>query len=93
MTVDPTAIRYSPAPAAMPTPAVAHTPAAVVRPCISWRRYTMMPAPRKPMPETICAATREASASIESPNPYFDTTMMSAEPTHTMVCVRIPASL
>ena len=93
MMAAPKATIYNPAPAAIPTPEVAHTPAAVVSPCISCLRYMMMPAPRKPMPETICAATREASASILSPKPYFDTTMINAEPTQTTVCVRMPASL
>lgn len=48
-------------PDAIPTPAVAHTPAAVVSPRISCLRYTMIPAPRKPIPDTICAVTRDAS--------------------------------
>src|SRR3984893_18574230 len=47
-----------PAPAAMPMAADSQTAAAVVSPCTDPRRKMMMPAPRKPMPDTIWAATR-----------------------------------
>ena len=56
-----TASNSSPAPAAMPIAADSHTAAAVVSPCTDPRRKMMMPAPRKPMPETIWAATRDGS--------------------------------
>ena len=46
------------APAAIPIAADSQTAVAVVRPCTAPRRVMMMPAPRKPMPVTIWAATR-----------------------------------
>src|SRR5712692_2173640 len=57
------------------------------------------PAPRKPMPVTICAAIRVGSARMTwSPlsrkprKPYAETIVNSAEPTQTRMCVRNPAS-
>ena len=55
------ASHHSPAPHAMPIAAVSQMVAAVVRPRIAPCRVRMMPAPRKPMPETIWEATREGS--------------------------------
>ena len=52
----------SEAPAAAPTAAVSQTPAAVVRPRTESRRTKIRPAPMKPIPETIWAATREGSS-------------------------------
>jgi hypothetical protein len=39
----------------MPIAADSQTAAAVVRPCTAPRRVIMIPAPKKPMPETICS--------------------------------------
>src|SRR5947207_980226 len=57
------------------------------------------PAPRKPIPVTICAAIRVGSARTtfapevrNSLNPYAETIVKSAEPTDTSRCVRSPAS-
>ena len=55
------ASHHRPAPQAMPIAAVSQMVAAVVRPRIAPCRVRMMPAPRKPMPDTICEATREGS--------------------------------
>ena len=44
---------YIPAPNAMPMPAVAQTPAAVVSPVIVFLWTNIMPAPKKPIPDTI----------------------------------------
>src|SRR5579872_3585631 len=54
------------------------------------------PAPRKPMPLTICAAMRVGSTTMRpcsttSRNPYAETSVKSAAPTHTTRCVRNPA--
>ena len=48
-------VMTNPAPIAIPIADVAHIPAAVVMPRIASRRYIIMPAPKKPMPETTCA--------------------------------------
>src|SRR3954452_22182945 len=83
----------------MPIAAVSHSVAAVVRPrtFIPW--LMIAPAPRKPMPVTICAAIRVGSARTtfvpltrKLSNPYADTTVKSAEPSETSMCVRKPAS-
>src|SRR5215210_6406877 len=57
------------------------------------------PAPRKPMPVTICAAIRVGSArttawpdSRKSWNPYAPTIVNNADPSATSRCVRRPAS-
>src|SRR5919201_5779892 len=57
------------------------------------------PAPRKPIPVTICAAMRVGSARMTLPpltrksrKPYAETRVNSAEPTDTSMCVRNPAS-
>ena len=60
------------------------------------RRTKINPPPMKPMPETICAATRDGSSATwsvlsRSKKPYFDTSMKTADPTPTKVCVRSPA--
>ncbi len=49
-----------------------------------------------PIPETICAATREGSRATSgepsrSSKPYFEISMNAADPTPTRVCVRRPA--
>src|ERR1051326_7346870 len=83
----------------MPIPAATQSVAAVVRPRTvrPWRMIA--PAPRKPMPVTICAAIRVGSARTtwsplvrNSRNPYADTIVNSAEPRQTSRCVRKPAS-
>ena len=61
MAVPAMAMTYWPAPMAMPMPEVPQMPAEVVRPVMLRLRTKMMPAPRKLMPETMLAATREAS--------------------------------
>src|SRR5438552_4996994 len=57
------------------------------------------PAPRTPIPVTICAAIRVGSARTtlapearNSRNPYAETIVNSADPTETSRCVRRPAS-
>ncbi len=78
MAVTVKASRSKPAPAAIPIAADSHIDAALVSPCIDLRRKMMMPAPRKPMPETIWAAARDRSTSLPatttSLNPYLLTT-------------------
>ena len=56
-----TAMMYCDVPAAMPIAATAQMVAAVVSPRTRSLRRKIVPAPRKPMPVTICAATREGS--------------------------------
>jgi hypothetical protein len=60
----------------MPIAADSHAAAAVVGPCTEPRRKMMMPAPRKPMPEMIWAATRDGSTTTRpscstSEKPYL----------------------
>src|SRR5690606_20017830 len=60
-------------------------------------RTKISPAPMKPMPETIWEATRDgsrltSSSSRTSVNPHLLTSMNSAAPTPTRVCVRSPAA-
>src|ERR671934_3051031 len=57
------------------------------------------PAPRKPIPVTICAAIRVGSARTtfapearKAWKPYAETIVKSAEPSETSRCVRSPAS-
>ncbi len=93
-----TASNSRPDPAAMPIAADSHTAAAVVSPCTEPRRKMMMPAPRKPMPETIWAATRDGSTTTRpscstSEKPYLLTSRMRAAAVPTMVWVRTPALL
>ena len=57
-TVPITATPYSAPPAAMPIPATDHRLAAVVSPRIWPRDWRIVPAPMKPIPDTICAAIR-----------------------------------
>ena len=77
--------------------AVIQIEAAVVRPRTEPRRTKISPAPMKPIPETICAATRDGSRTISlcsstSVNPYLLTSMNSAAPMPTRAWVRRPAS-
>ena len=61
-TVPIVAMTSSPAPAAMPIAATDQRLAAVVSPRTCPRYWRITPAPRKPMPVTIWAATRVGSA-------------------------------
>ena len=96
-TVVTTATNQAPAPAAMPTPAVAQRLAAVVRPRTDVPYLRIAPAPRKPMPETIWAAIREGSVGIEpfgaggASKKKIERTVKAADPSETSRCVRIPA--
>src|SRR2546423_8023022 len=73
----------------MPIAAVAQMVAAVVSPRTRSFRRKMVPAPRKPMPGTICAATREGSVWLK---PNAPTTVNKHDPRATMVTVRKPAA-
>src|SRR5437588_2049856 len=83
----------------MPTAATTQSVAAVVRPRTERPWRMIAPAPRKPIPVTICAAIRLGSArtTLEPDarnewNPYAETSVKSAEPSDTSRCVRNPAS-
>src|SRR6478609_3175187 len=83
----------------MPIAATTQRVAAVVSPRTDSPERMIAPAPRKPMPVTICAAIRDGSVRTMFPplvrnswNPYADTIVNSAEPSETSRCVRIPAS-
>ena len=87
-----------PAPQASPTAAANHIVAAVVSPFTfnPWRRIA--PAPRKPIPETTCAAIRPGSPgvkgsgpSVKSPAIIRDSSISKAEPTQTRITVFKPA--
>src|SRR5436190_390658 len=82
----------------MPIAATTQSVAAVVSPRTDnpWRMIA--PAPRKPIPVTICAAIRVGSARTTFPpltrnsrKPYAEAIVNSAEPTETSMCVRKPA--
>src|SRR6478672_9335426 len=70
MAVTMQASRSNPAPAAIPIAADSQIAAAVVNPCTDPRRKMMMPAPRKPMPETIWAATQDVGESVFADEKY-----------------------
>src|SRR3954471_238902 len=83
----------------MPIAATTQRVAAVVSPRTERPSRMIEPAPRKPIPVTICAATRDGSARTMLPpparnswNPYADTIVKRAEPSDTSRCVRMPAS-
>src|SRR5436305_12346331 len=83
----------------MPIAATTHNVAAVVSPRTESPSRMMAPAPRKPIPVTICAAMRDGSARTTLPpftrnswKPYAETIVKSAEPSDTSRCVRMPAS-
>src|SRR5438132_587706 len=83
----------------MPIAAATQSVAAVVSPRTERPWRMIAPAPRKPMPVTICAAIRVGSArmtwsplSRKPEKPYADTIVNRAEPTQTRMCVRSPAS-
>src|SRR5712692_7350624 len=82
----------------MPIAATSQRVAAVVSPRTESPWRMIAPAPRKPMPLTICAAIRVGSARTTEPpctrnsrKPYAETIVKSAEPTQTTRCVRSPA--
>src|SRR5690625_2637776 len=93
--VSPVARLIMPAPAAIPTAAVTQILAAVVRPTTMLRRVKITPAPRNPIPLTICAAIRDGSRRASSPStalkPDADTNVKTAEPHPTRTWVRNPA--
>ena len=75
----------------MPIAAVIHTAAAVVIPLTSRPPCTIAPAPRKPTPVTICAATRpESPCGVVKTK---DTIVYTAAPRQTRMSVRSPAGL
>src|SRR5438445_585050 len=83
----------------MPIAATTQSVAAVVRPRTDRPSRMIAPAPRKPMPVTICAAIRDGSARTTFPpcvrnswNPYAETIVNRHEPSDTSKCVRSPAS-
>src|ERR671934_1696890 len=83
----------------IPIAATTHSVAAVVSPRTDSPWRMIAPAPRKPIPVTICAAIRVGSARTtldpEARNawkPYAETIVKSAEPSETSRCVRRPAS-
>src|SRR5436305_7955090 len=83
----------------MPIAATTQRLAAVVSPRIDKPSRMIAPAPRKPMPVTICAAIRVGSArTTDAPlarnswKPYAETIVKSADPSDTSRCVRMPAS-
>ena len=85
-----------PAPQAIPIAAVIQTLAAVVNPRTMSPRTKIRPPPIKPMPVTICAATRDRSSSTRlgertSLNPNLETSIINAAPNPTSVYVRRPA--
>src|ERR671930_1025206 len=82
----------------MPIAATSQSVAAVVSPRTERPCRMIAPAPRKPIPLTICAAMRVGSVRTSEPpltrnswNPYADTSVKSAEPTQTTRWVRRPA--
>lgn len=76
-----------PAPHAIPTAAATQIVAAVVSPQTTLRPLKMTPAPRNPMPETICSAMREGSKLTSLPRtaekPYAETSVKAQEPSLT----------
>src|SRR5689334_1673023 len=76
----------------MPIAATSHSEAAVVSPRTERPWRMIAPAPRKPIPLTICAAMRVGSTLPSKPlKPYAETSVKSAAPTETTRCVRSPA--
>lgn len=81
------ATMYIPAPVAMPTAAVSQTLVAVVSPRTLSPVRNIIPAPRIPIPVTICAAFRPGSPLS---NPNIDMSVNRAEPVATRDRVRRP---
>src|SRR5436853_610800 len=77
----------------MPIAETAQRFAAVVRPRTEMPSRMIAPAPRKPIPVTICAATRVGSTfEPKSWKPYAPAIVKRHEPIATSMCVRMPAS-
>jgi len=62
ITVPPNAMKYSPAPTAMPSAAVIHIVVAVVIPLMDSPSLKITPAPRNPMPVTMLEAMRSGES-------------------------------
>lgn len=67
-----------------------------VRPTTPPRCTKITPAPRKPIPAAMLAATRETSTETPAAptigrKPYEETSVISAAPSETIMCVREPA--
>ncbi len=78
-----------PAPTAIPMDAETQMIAAVVAPLTRRRPCRMTPAPRKPIPVTICAATRpESPVVLVKAN---ESIVKTAAPRQTRAIVRMPA--
>src|SRR5436190_698481 len=82
----------------MPMAATTQIVAALVRPTTAPRACRIVPAPMKPTPVTICAATRVVSvqAGIEPPGPRsmaIERWVYSTDPTQIRMFVRSPAGL
>ena len=92
-------MRMKPEPTARPMHAVHHSEAAVVRPEILCSDMKIVPAPRKPTPETTDVVIRPMLTPTMEPWLSSSTAAMvccsiretSAAPTHTSTCVRMPA--
>ena len=84
------AIKYHPKPMAMPIEAANHMLAAVVRFFIfSLLPFRIIPAPKKPMPLTTCAAIRAG----ELGSIWTESAVNIIEPPMTKECVLMPAGL
>ena len=70
---------YIQAPIAIPTPDVAHIPAAVVKPVMLFLCINIIPAPRKPIPLAMVEATLDGSSLTSTPlyNPCEQTSPVS----------------
>ena len=79
--------KYIPMPIKAPIAADTQIVAAVVKPCISSPFLNIIPAPRKPIPETIWATIRELS-----PNICGDIKQNNVEPRQINDIVLIPTS-
>src|SRR6202035_4749580 len=73
-----------------PTAAEHHSVAALFRPRTLRPSRRITPAPRNPIPDTICAATRVGSA-VAPRKPYADNNTNKVAPTATKALVRNPA--
>ena len=72
--------------------AVHQSDAAVVRPDIFRSLMKIVPAPRKPTPETTDVVIRPMLTPMEAlPSVWLSISDTSAAPTHTSTCVRMPA--
>ena len=93
------AMRMKPEPTARPIHAVHHSEPAVVRPEILCSDMKIVPAPRKPTPDTTVEVMRPTLTLIGAPAPRARTpaadccsiSAISAAPRQTSTCVRMPA--